>query len=839
MKRNLPRGLQSCFLYFRNRQLLLLTGCLCSLLAAVPVHVAAQNYPNFEIRNYMGRCMSFSTSRLHPDFPPVYITDCDHSSGQQIGIEELPRGEVVSSEAKPVVNGITPQYPNEPHEVRLHAGSMCIDPVTVTDGLRLELRACRMSNSQFFVLDGDSIIAATNRDLVVQLSESVTKVGTAAVLGHRQLSDVEFWDLTASDNSGRKPTSGFFTASQASDLMAQLTNAIPNTVIELTPDTDIQLYDLPAPFLIPSGVTVRGNRRGILFGAQLWIQHGHNASGDADAPGLFKTTGSNARITALRMKGPSRDPNYSGPALKGLNLDNHYRTVVDHNDISDWTLSAIDTAGWDGEPRTCQAPTEVPVLPEHRNLHISRNLIHHNDAGYGVAAGSGAIPLISGNVFLINIHSVTSDGFANSGFAAQNNLFLTGNVSADVDVHGNTLNSNIHDGGIGGAGVYVDGNTFFRQAHLDIQENPQANGYNGWSFSLRGYACSGALDTFYDNVVAEDVNSAIAAVVDSDPTATSIPWTLAKPHTPFLRVNSKFSMPDPAHELAVGDFDGDGKNDLFMATGAGWYYSPRGNAEWRFLSAKTETVDTLFFGDFDGDGRTDVFTQIGDNWMISWGGRSDWKLLSTNHGQPGGHPIVGMLNFYVGDFVGDSRADVFYTDGFDWYVSDGGVGPLLPYAQSSFRVEDLAFGHFDAKRQFGDDSKLDVVGVVQDDTGLAQWMVVYAQTTHNWQLLRPGTALTRSMKDLIVADFDGDGTSDIAIIHGDVVPNGTYNWEVSRNGRTGWERLADTTGPSPFAGVGNFDDTNGADILYWSGNSLNILSGGTGAPQLGSRQAMK
>ena len=91
-------------------------------------------------------------------------------------------------------------------------------------------------------------------------------------------------------------------------------------------------------------------------------------------------------------------------------------------------------------------------------------------------------------------------------------------------------------------------------------------------------------------------------------------------------------MPNPTLAFLVGDFDGDGKDDLFMATGSGWYYSPAGNAEWRFLSAKTETLGSVLLGDFDGDGRTDVFTQIGDKWLVSWGGRSDWQLLSENHG---------------------------------------------------------------------------------------------------------------------------------------------------------------------------------------------------------------
>jgi hypothetical protein len=315
------------------------------------------------------------------------------------------------------------------------------------------------------------------------------------------------------------------------------------------------------------------------------------------------------------------------------------------------------------------------------------------------------------------------------------------------------------------------------------------------------------------------VTSALAAVVDSDPTATSVPWTLAKPFVPFLRVDSKFAVQNPTQTLTVGDFDGDGRDDLFLSTGSGWYYAPAANAEWRLLSAKTETSDSLLFGDFDGDGRTDVFIQKGDDWLVSWAGRSEWKVLSRNHGTPGGNPIEGMMNFVIGDFVGDKRADVFYADGANWYVSDGGVSPFVLYATSSFKIPDLAFGDFDG------DGKVDIVGVVAN-----QWMIVHANQEHIWKPLRAKQSNT--MKGFIVADFDGNGKSDIARLLGTV-------WQVSRDGTGDWSTLTSLPGLTQFAGVGRFDDNKGADILVWNGNSLDARSAGTGTPQRQSRQNMR
>jgi hypothetical protein len=59
----------------------------------------------------------------------------------------------------------------------------------------------------------------------------------------------------------------------------------------------------------------------------------------------------------------------------------------------------------------------------------------------------------------------------------------------------------------------------------------------------------------------------------------------------------------------------------------------------------------------------------------------------------------------VGDFLGDRRPDIFFADGSQWYVSDGGREPFLFVNLSSFRVPDLRFGDFDG------DGKTDVFGI--------------------------------------------------------------------------------------------------------------------------------
>jgi hypothetical protein len=415
------------------------------------------------------------------------------------------------------------------------------------------------------------------------------------------------------------------------------------------------------------------------------------------------------------------------------------------------------------------------------------------------------------------VHSVTTDGAAQSGYVAIGNLFLSGNASVDADVHGASLTS--HDGGTSGMAAQLIGNTFLRNdgAGKDLEH---AN------FSLRGLPCSGLPALFVGNVTLQSASDAVIVIPPGG--SNTIPWVEARPHVPYLHVDSKFSIPDPMRTFLVGDFDGDGKDDVFMATGAAWYYSPGGNAEWRFLSAKTETADTLLIGDFDGDGRADVFKQIGDDWYVSWGGRSDWKLLSSNHRVNMTAPDRGIVDFVIGSFVSDNRADVFFADGQNWWVSEGGVAPFQLYASSSFKQQDLAFGDFDGS------GKMEVAGVVAN-----QWMFVPSQGPHQWTPLR--SKLTNTMNGLIAADFNGDGITDIALPTVDLSDPGRPRivWGVSLSGRDDFQLVPGFAPlPNPVA-IGRFDDRPGADLLVWQGNSWALTSYYVGSPRRQSRQDMR
>jgi hypothetical protein len=138
--------------------------------------------------------------------------------------------------------------------------------------------------------------------------------------------------------------------------------------------------------------------------------------------------------------------------------------------------------------------------------------------------------------------------------------------------------------------------------------------------------------------------------------------------------------------VRVGDFNGDGKTDVFATWGDGkWHVSWSGQSSWEDLNVSGSLVSQLAFGDFNGDGKTDVFTTWGDGkWHVSWSGQSSWEDLNVSGS------LVSQLAF--GDFNGDGKTDVFTTwgDG-KWHVSWSGQSSWEILNHSASLVPDLTF----------------------------------------------------------------------------------------------------------------------------------------------------
>jgi hypothetical protein len=156
----------------------------------------------------------------------------------------------------------------------------------------------------------------------------------------------------------------------------------------------------------------------------------------------------------------------------------------------------------------------------------------------------------------------------------------------------------------------------------------------------------------------------------------------------------------PNDELAVGDFDGDGRTDLLCldrATGmkridyadsAGRY----AGTDWQGASGWcSHSTAELYVGDFNGDGRSDLLchdTVKGWKWIDyadchgHFDGITDWWTDRGWCHHPGAH-------LYTGDADGDGKTDLIChapsTGALDVDLSDGGSAPFASHNDRSLR----------------------------------------------------------------------------------------------------------------------------------------------------------
>jgi len=255
---------------------------------------------------------------------------------------------------------------------------------------------------------------------------------------------------------------------------------------------------------------------------------------------------------------------------------------------------------------------------------------------------------------------------------------------------------------------------------------------------------------------------------------------------------------DSYGQYGVCDFNGDGRDDLFLPTGVTWWYSSAGKMNWVYLNAASETLGQVALGDFDEDGRCDVFAVHGNEWMISSGGTGEWRSLGT-YGVP-----FDQLAF--GKFNPDGKTDIFRRapDG-QWSVVSPGSHDWRPVESSSFPLAQLHFGDFTG------DGITDVLAVEGGHWSISR------SATDPWQTLNP--KLSSSLDGVLIADVDGNGTDDVVRFKVTGVTSG--RWEVSWNGRSDWQTLKNVTWqstnpatPHLHAFAGRFDDSPGGDLLF-------------------------
>lgn len=251
------------------------------------------------------------------------------------------------------------------------------------------------------------------------------------------------------------------------------------------------------------------------------------------------------------------------------------------------------------------------------------------------------------------------------------------------------------------------------------------------------------------------------------------------------RHSSRSMRVDGWFKPSVGDFDGDGRDDiLWLAPWGGadhvWHGNANGTFTRRALKAPGNDPQVLV-GDYNGDAKDDIlFYGAGSSPDGLWYGHSRKSFRGT--------PVkVGnYMNPLVGDFTGDGRDDIFWYKagrGDDWmWMGRAGIGNFKSRQYSVDATFDPIVGDFDGNGR--DDIFWNRRGSRQD----YQWMfgsggnAASRKATIESSFKDGSTTLTGTY--FTVVDFDRDGRDEILTQE---KPTGGRLWT-----RTGANRFSPT-----------------------------------------------
>ena len=464
--------------------------------------------------------------------------------------------------------------------------------------------------------------------------------------------------------------------------------------------------------------------------------------------------------TAFLQIGCTEDNRVTGDVIRGFRI--YGPTFGDQKDMDDYVgvriedcadseIYNMDIGGWGDsaiEVRHNLLTIPPTTWPDKNWIRIHDNYLHHNlhtsndhgsphSAGYGVNTAHSAFSDIYHNVFDYNNHDVTADGSA-GGYIALQNLILKGGGQHSTghfgfymhvfDVHGDQKNCTL-------SGDYTCGNA----AGFNMEENTFQY-KNSDDVGIRGKV---RFPSFIQHNIFARSSHRTAIDMKDDTDITSNPNT--------------YDTDTFGHYTVPCDFDGDGVDDLFFATGVTWWYSSGGQFPWTFMQANRNQADQLAFGDFDHDKRCDVLEELQNqpgSWYISRGGVSAFEPLakdSFGHALNFIHPLsevrFGNFNPAIHDHTGRFITGAFWRDSTGgWFVTPLNKVDWQHIGGSGFPLSDLKFGDFDG------DGITDVLAVVA-----GRWAISSAGrgTWKQWN-----QSLGDAVHDLYVANMDASDPND-------------------------------------------------------------------------------
>jgi hypothetical protein len=148
------------------------------------------------------------------------------------------------------------------------------------------------------------------------------------------------------------------------------------------------------------------------------------------------------------------------------------------------------------------------------------------------------------------------------------------------------------------------------------------------------------------------------------------------------------TSPVPMKDMRSGDFDGDGKTDLFFTHQGQWQIWRGATKAWTLGNTSGKPITDLLFGEFDRVRGTDVATVLSNGWVVSTAGTSNWNFLNMRLASTFSRAIAA-------DFDGNGLTDIAFRRLGRWNFSPDGRGPPRLLGMPDIAREGGVVGRFD------------------------------------------------------------------------------------------------------------------------------------------------